>query len=93
MGGLPPPTPTPSRAWLSKQPDVLSQLVSSAVQSCPTPCDPMDCSMPGFPVHLQLPELAQTHVHRVSDAITNLKVLQILLIRSFHGDSRTSLVD
>ena len=32
-------------------------------------CDPMDCSTPGLPVHLQLPELAQTHVHRVGDAI------------------------
>ena len=32
-------------------------------------CDPMDCSKPGFPVHHQLPELAQTHVHRVSDAM------------------------
>ena len=32
-------------------------------------CDPMDCSTPGFPVHHQLPELAQTHVHRVGDAI------------------------
>ena len=32
-------------------------------------CDPMDCSTPGFPVHHQLPELAQTHVHQVSDAI------------------------
>ena len=32
-------------------------------------CDPTDCSMPGFPVHHQLPELTQTHVHRVSDAI------------------------
>ena len=32
-------------------------------------CNPMDCSTPGFPVHHQLPELAQTHVHRVSDAI------------------------
>ena len=32
-------------------------------------CDPMDCSTPGFPVYHQLPELAQTHVHRVSDAI------------------------
>ena len=32
-------------------------------------CDPMDCSTPGFPVHHQLPELAQTHVHWVSDAI------------------------
>ena len=32
-------------------------------------CDPMDCSMPGFPVHHQLPELTQTHVHRVTEAI------------------------
>ena len=32
-------------------------------------CDPVDCSMPGFPVHHQLPELAQTHIHRVSDTI------------------------
>ena len=32
-------------------------------------CDPMDCSTPGFPVHHQLPDLAQTHVHRVDDAI------------------------
>ena len=38
-------------------------------QSCPTLCDPMDGRMPGFPVHHQLPELAQTHVHWVSDAI------------------------
>ena len=42
---------------------------SSVAQSCPTLCDPMDCSMPGFPVHHQLPELNQTHVHQVSDAI------------------------
>ena len=42
---------------------------SSLVQSCPTLCNPMDCSMPGLPVHHQLPELAQTHVHRVGDAI------------------------
>ena len=38
-------------------------------QSCPTPYDHMDCSTPGFPVHHQLPQLAQTHVHRVTDAI------------------------
>ena len=38
-------------------------------QSCLTLCDPMDCSMPGFPVHHQLPELTQTHVHCVGDAI------------------------
>ena len=41
----------------------------SVAQSCPTLCDPMNCSTPGFTVHHQLPELAQTHVHRVSDAI------------------------
>ena len=38
-------------------------------QSCPTLCGPMDCSMPGFPVHHQYPELAQTHVHWAGDAI------------------------
>ena len=41
----------------------------SVAQSCPTLCDPMDCSTPGFPVHHHLPEFAQTHVHRVGDAI------------------------
>ena len=38
-------------------------------QSCPTLCDPMNRSTPGFPVHNQLPEFTQTHVHRVGDAI------------------------
>ena len=42
---------------------------SSVIQSSPTLCDPMDCSMPGLPVHQQLPELTETHVHRVGDAI------------------------
>ena len=42
---------------------------SSVAQSCPTLCDPMNCSMPGFPVHHQLLEPTQTHVHQVSDAI------------------------
>ena len=41
----------------------------SSVQSCPTHCDPMDWSTPGFPVHHQLPEFTQTHVHWVGDAI------------------------
>ena len=41
----------------------------SVTQSCPTLCDPMNCSMPGLPVHHQLLEFTQTHVHRVSDAI------------------------
>ena len=48
---------------------VLLSQFSSVTQSCPTPFDPMDCSMSGFPVHHQLLELTQTHVHRVSDAI------------------------
>ena len=42
---------------------------SSVAQSCPTLCDPMHCSTPGFPVHHHLLEFTQTHVHRVSDAI------------------------
>ena len=42
---------------------------SSVTQSCPIPCDPMNHSTPGLPVHHQLPEFIQTHVHRVGDAI------------------------
>ena len=42
---------------------------SSVAQSCPTLCYPMNRSMPGLPVHHQLPEFTQTHVHQVSDAI------------------------
>ena len=53
--------------WLSSSSSSLQ--FSSVPQSCLTLCDPMDCSMPGFPVHHQLPELTHTHVHRVSDAI------------------------
>ena len=41
----------------------------SVTKSCPTLCDPMNCSMPGFPVLHCLPEFAQTHVHQVGDAI------------------------
>ena len=43
--------------------------LSSVAQLCLTLSDPMDCSMPGFRVHYQLPETAQTHVHQVGDAI------------------------
>ena len=42
---------------------------SSVAQSCPTLCDPMNHSTPGLPVHHQLPEFTQTHVHRVGDAL------------------------
>ena len=42
---------------------------SSVTQSCPTLCDPMNCSTPDLPVHHQLPEFTQTHVHQVGNAI------------------------
>ena len=50
----------------------LSFQFSSVAQSYPTLCDPMDCSTPGLPVHHQLPEVAQTHVHRVIVHINGL---------------------
>jgi len=46
------------------------QSVSSVAQLCPTLCDPMNRSTPGLPVHHQLPGFTQTHIHRVSDAIS-----------------------
>ena len=48
---------------------VLPIQIRSVAQLCPTLCDPRNRSMPGLPVHPQLPEFTQTHVHRVSDAI------------------------
>ena len=45
------------------------KIFNSYMHSCPTLCDPMNCSMPDLPVHHQLPEFTQIHVHRVSDAI------------------------
>ena len=50
-------------------PSIRSVQFSLVAQSCPTPCDPMDCSTPGFPRHRQLLELAQTRVHWIGDAI------------------------
>ena len=47
----------------------LSDQIRSVAQSCPTLCDPVNCSTPGLPVYHQLPEFTETHVHRVSDAI------------------------
>ena len=49
--------------------NVYSVQFSSVAQSCLTLCDPMNCSTPGLPVHHQLPEFTETHVHRVSDTI------------------------
>ena len=53
---------------------------SSVTQSCPTLCDPMNCSMPGLPVHHQLPEFTQTHIHRAGDASSHLILCRPLLL-------------
>ena len=53
---------------------------SPVTQSCPTLCDPMECITPGLPVHHQLPEFTQTHVHRVSDAIQPSHHLTLTLL-------------
>ena len=62
---------TGSWAWLTERTIIPLTGIqfSSVAQSCPTLCDPMNCSTPGLPVHHQLPEFTQTHVHRVADAI------------------------
>ena len=53
-------------------------------QSCPTLCDPMDCCTPGLPVHHQLPDFTQTHVHWVSDAIQQSHPLSSLSPPAFN---------
>ena len=56
--------------WRPKELDMTEVTsVQFSPQSCPTSYDPMDCSKPGFPVHHQLPEFTQTHVHWVGDAV------------------------
>ena len=55
---------------------------SSVVQSYPTLCDPMDCSMPGLPVHHQLPEFTQTHVHELVMPSNHLILCCSLLLPS-----------
>ena len=55
--------PSPSTLQLGDEMQKGRPWFSSVAQSCPTPCDPMDCSTSGFPVHHQFSELAQTHVH------------------------------
>ena len=76
---------------LEKDPDTGKRLssvqFSSVAQSCPTLCDPMNCSTPGLPVHHNLPEFTQTHVHRVRDGIQQLLCLvtisvQLILVQS-----------
>ena len=53
---------------------------SSVIQSCPTFCDPMNCSAPGLPVHHQLPVFTQTHVYQVGGAIQPSHPLSSLLL-------------
>ena len=60
-----------------------SKPFSSVTQLCPNLCDPMDCSKPGFPVHHQLLELFQTHVHRVDPAISSSVVPFFSCLQSF----------
>ena len=69
------------RALLASEFTSCSVQFSSVAQSCPNLLDPVDCSTPGLPVHHQLLELAQTHVHRVGDA-TSLASLTHQLISS-----------
>ena len=62
--------PTVKEKWSTESdPEIASVQFSSVAQSCPTLCDPMNCSMPGLPVHHQLLEFTQTHVHQVGGAI------------------------
>ena len=76
----------------SKQTGGLSVQFNSVTRLCPTLWDPMDCSMPGLPVHHQLPEFIQTHVHWVGDAIQTSHSLSSLSpifpsIRVFSNES------
>ena len=71
----------PTWSWLiaSKWPHLLLQF-SSVAQSCPTLCEPMDCSTPGLPVHHQLLEFTQTHVHRLVMPSSHLILCRPLLL-------------
>ena len=60
----------------------------SIAQLCPTPCDSMDCSTPGFPVLYHLLKLAQTHVHWVGDAIQHHVLSHPLLLPSIFPSIR-----
>ena len=59
----------PISIWKDVNVNDYSDQIRSVAQSCPNLCDPMNHSTPGLPVHHQLPEFTQTHVHRVGDAI------------------------
>ena len=66
-----PKAPSPNTINLEWKFQPMNLKFSSVAQLCPTLCDPMNCSTPGLPVHHQLPEFTQTHVHPVGDAISS----------------------
>ena len=85
---------TPSGSSNCKQPCLLSVQFSSVAQSCLTLCDPMNHSTPGLPVHHQLPEFTQTHVHQSVMPSSHLILCRPLLlppipssIRGFSSES------
>ena len=74
-----------------RAPQFSSVQFSSVVRSCPTLCDPLDCSTPGFPVHHQVLELTQTHVHRVRDAIQSSHPLLSASLPAFNTSQHQGL--
>ena len=74
------PKCSPTDEWIKRWGIHTNTCITSVAQSCLTPGNPMDCSTPGLPVHHQLLELAQTHVHQVGDAIQPSHPLLILLL-------------
>ena len=66
----------------------LQGTVQFSHQSCPTLCNPMDCSTPGLPVHHQLSEFTQTHVHWVGDTIHLILCRPLLLLPSIFPSIR-----
>ena len=79
--------------WVEENFPENKEYFSSVAQSCPTLCDPMDCSTPGLPVHHQFLEFTQTHVHWASDAVQPSNPTILLLpsvfpsIRVFSNES------
>ena len=81
----------PSSHLIRWHPLLLSFSLNSVAQLCLTICDTQDFSTPGFPVHHQLPDLAQTHVYRVSDATQPSYLLTSTSPPAFHLSQHQSL--
>ena len=89
--------PPPPRSTVSTQyfeginKEHFYQSVSSVAQLCPTLCDPMNCRMPGFPIHHQLLKLTQTHVYQVGNAIQPSDTLLVPSPLTFNLSQHQSL--